>query len=707
MKQLILVLIILLILSSTLSAVYHKIGHYPVDIAFTGGKISGDLLYVLDLEAFKVLDISNPEIPQLITSYSLDFEPKDICIENDIAYIGGGYRIEIYDISTPETPVILSSLNMNYWCESLNIENSILYAACCQDEVHFIDVSDPQQPVLVGSFDDLLCPIMIDVKWPAAYVQNFEGALYIVNVEDLSNPIIVGQIPSLTDHFLIDGNQLYANAENNSLDVYDITQPLNPTLISSTANVGRPMYIENDLIYTTCTQIDVFQISNYFELTPVGFFDSSWIIEDFIVVDGIAFDIDRWNGLQVIDMSDPTENQCLGSCETPDSPLDLIKFENAVYLSFDYNELPGLVDVTNWEEPAFSQFPGLEYDVDSFTLWNNFLFANTYGQINLFDLSDPLLPELCNSFQATVGSNILNTMDNTLIELNYNGIIFHQIENAFSISEISQFNSINYKTSVVAKDNLVCFEAYNIGVFFIDLSDPFEPQQTAFYQLDGEVMGMTIHQQVLYISSANGLLIMDISDPASPELISTIQPHEDSNFRAPAIVDGNDLIIADAAWNEILVYDISNPFIPVMQSNYPDCRQIWEMALVDYKLYTANFRSGFAIMNMEGMLEVDENIIAPNDYNLSNYPNPFNPSTTIFFEFPADIVKASIEIYNIKGQKIKIIPIDLSTGIKQKEVSVIWNGLEDNGDIVSSGIYFLRLKSGNHIIASSKCLMLK
>ncbi|MDO9577011.1 MAG: T9SS type A sorting domain-containing protein [Candidatus Cloacimonadales bacterium] len=706
MKREILIAGILIVFAANMFAVFHKIGHYPVDTAFTGGEITGDLLYVLDIEAFKVLDISIPETPQLILSYPLNFEPADICIENAIAYIGGGGRIEIYDIFIPETPVLLSSLVIDYWFESINIENNILYAACCQDEVHFIDVSDPHQPVFVGSFNDLLCPVMIDVKWPAAYVQNFEGALYIVNVEDLSNPVIVEQIPSLTDYFLIDGDQLYANTENNSLAIYDITQPLSPILISSAPNVGRPLYIENDLIYTAYTQIDIFQISNNFELTPVGFFDSRWIIEDFIVVDGIAFDINRWNGLQVIDMSDPIEDQCLGSCETPDSPLDLIKYGNAVYLSFDYNELPGLVDVTNWEEPAFSQFPGLEYSVDGLALWNNFLYANSFGQINIFDVSYPLLPELRNTYSENTGSTILTTLDDILVELDYHGVFFRQIENGLSIPGISQFNSINYKTSVVAKDNLVCFEAYNIGVFFLDLSDPFEPQQTAFYPLDGEVMGMTLNQQVLYISSENGLLIIDVSNPASPELLSTIQPHNDSDFRAPAIVDGNDLILADAAWNEISVYDISNPSLPVLQSNYYGCRQIWEMTLVDNKLFTANFRSGFAIMNLEGMLAVDENIITPNDNNLSNYPNPFNPTTTISFElFTENVSKAAIEIYNLKGQKIRTFTnLQINQSPNQQ---ILWNGNDDLGKPVCSGIYFIRLSAANKTQAVKKCLLLK
>ncbi|MCF7813905.1 MAG: hypothetical protein K9N40_05475 [Candidatus Cloacimonetes bacterium] len=123
-------------------------------------------------------------------------------------------------------------------------------------------------------------------------------------------------------------------------------------------------------------------------------------------------------------------------------------------------------------------------------------------------------------------------------------------------------------------------------------------------------------------------------------------------------------------------------------------------------------------------------------YDLSNYPNPFNPSTTISFSLPNEITgQAEINIFNLKGQKVKTLPVTLSpstrlrtslveeSGINQlkvprpstqlrmtqagnKEYSVVWNGTDDNNKPVSSGIYFALLKAGK-IEASCKMLLLK
>ncbi len=75
-----------------------------------------------------------------------------------------------------------------------------------------------------------------------------------------------------------------------------------------------------------------------------------------------------------------------------------------------------------------------------------------------------------------------------------------------------------------------------------------------------------------------------------------------------------------------------------------------------------------------------------------NYPNPFNPSTTISFSLPASAV-VTLAVYNLKGQLVKTLLAD--TGLSSGKHSVIWDGLDNKGKGVSSGVYFCRLSSGS------------
>lgn len=93
-----------------------------------------------------------------------------------------------------------------------------------------------------------------------------------------------------------------------------------------------------------------------------------------------------------------------------------------------------------------------------------------------------------------------------------------------------------------------------------------------------------------------------------------------------------------------------------------------------------------------------------------NYPNPFNPATTIIFSLTAEAVRnANLGIYNLKGQKIKTIDCRSNSVLDMEgynKYSVVWNGKDDAGADVSSGVYFIRLESGN-FSASRKILLLK
>ena len=93
----------------------------------------------------------------------------------------------------------------------------------------------------------------------------------------------------------------------------------------------------------------------------------------------------------------------------------------------------------------------------------------------------------------------------------------------------------------------------------------------------------------------------------------------------------------------------------------------------------------------------------PRDYNLSqNYPNPFNPTTTIDFNIPKRS-NASINIYNMLGQKVKrLINQEYSAG----NYKITWDGTTSNGVRASTGLYFYRLETKD-FVETKKMILLK
>ncbi len=95
--------------------------------------------------------------------------------------------------------------------------------------------------------------------------------------------------------------------------------------------------------------------------------------------------------------------------------------------------------------------------------------------------------------------------------------------------------------------------------------------------------------------------------------------------------------------------------------------------------------------------------VAPSKAMLQgNYPNPFNPTTTIKYNAPVN-GNVNVSVYNVKGQLVKTLVNEHKAA---GEHSIVWNGEDNNGQQTTSGIYFYKMTSGNRT-ETQKMIMVK
>lgn len=83
----------------------------------------------------------------------------------------------------------------------------------------------------------------------------------------------------------------------------------------------------------------------------------------------------------------------------------------------------------------------------------------------------------------------------------------------------------------------------------------------------------------------------------------------------------------------------------------------------------------------------NEIILVPERHFLSqNHPNPFNPKTVVSYELKTEN-SGRLEIFNVRGEKVKEFSLSESKG------EVIWNGTNNFGKEISSGVYFYKLST--------------
>ena len=87
-------------------------------------------------------------------------------------------------------------------------------------------------------------------------------------------------------------------------------------------------------------------------------------------------------------------------------------------------------------------------------------------------------------------------------------------------------------------------------------------------------------------------------------------------------------------------------------------------------------------------------------FNAVNYPNPFNPETTIAFGVPTAGM-TSLKVYNMKGQVVRTL---VNGQMAAGNHSVVWNGTDDNGMAVSSGVYFYKFATGGKTVTNKMVL---
>ncbi|MCK4856713.1 MAG: T9SS type A sorting domain-containing protein, partial [candidate division Zixibacteria bacterium] len=143
---------------------------------------------------------------------------------------------------------------------------------------------------------------------------------------------------------------------------------------------------------------------------------------------------------------------------------------------------------------------------------------------------------------------------------------------------------------------------------------------------------------------------------------------------------------------KVLVYDISTNSIPAGMAEILRIEGNAELVSVQIADYYGN--------QMTNKLE---DITIPDKHSLNqNYPNPFNPQTVIEFALPLPSV-VTLEVYNIAGQKVATLTDDMMAAGYHR---FSFNGIDDSGNQLASGIYLYRLVTDN-FSETKKMLLIK
>ena len=202
-------------------------------------------------------------------------------------------------------------------------------------------------------------------------------------------------------------------------------------------------------------------------------------------------------------------------------------------------------------------------------------------------------------------------------------------------------------------------------------------------------------------------LTHNVTTPRFPEVFI---PFTEYNFPETELNETSTLYIpiTNQGDNTLSISSINftNPAYQV--GDYPSTLEIGDWGLIEVEFtptaespYSASMQvvsnTDLYTVTLEGNGQVTANsndAIAFTNLTISNFPNPFNEETTLRVHGLKQ-KSASIDIYNVKGQRVKTIT---NLDIKGGNSEVVWNGFDEDGKNLSSGLYFVKINSNNQSV---------
>lgn len=719
MKKIIsLVVFTSLILS--LGAVYHRIGGW-LQVAYPDAYYSGPVAVKDSLAAITssigvhLLDVSDPANPtqRAILGGFYHWMSEDLYFQGDYLYVLNYQYLSIVDVRIPEQAVTLSHFHLPNDGYQVVVSDSLAFIANDNYGMYIVDVSVPQTPFLAGAINSVTDVLGLAVVGNLAYLACYENGLQIIDVSVPQNPVLVGSLdtPGYAYGVAVQNNVAYL-ADWTSLRAIDVSDPANPVLLGAIDTPGSANDVE--VSGTTAWVADHefgicgVDIGDPASMAYLASYDTQSFCREVAVSGGHVFTEDFYSGLIVLDVSDPYGN---GHAAAPSVtiPASMVSLDgDLAYVGNGIGQPAfSIYDVVNHRPPLLLGSVTDVYQSNCVRVRNDIAYcASGPAGLRIYDVSDPAAPTplgFINSYPSSARW-IMVEGDLAYLYGRDMGLWIVNIADPSAPSLLGSYASPSgwYDYQFAKVGNLICVPLENHGLRLFDVSNPASPDIAGFILIDPEIKSVAALGNILYAAcGAGGLQVLDLANPVLPVVVNSVVPHGTSSVECVVVHDGL-LYVADNGWNEITVFDLSDPAVPLEIDRFSWNLLTSHFAVRDNLLYTANDRFGLNVLNL-GAVAADDPQAPPSVVQLTNYPNPFRPGASLHLELRSDLRgQASLRVYNLRGQAVRELEMSVSgAGV----YDLPWDGCDERGQSLPGGVYCYRLTLGGQILTGRLTLL--
>jgi len=673
--------------------------------------IEGRVLYAASGYGVEILDISDPNDPQLLSRISTAGNAIKLAIYEGFIYVSDNLRgihaFDVRDLNNIRRTWTIHEVDGDIvHCLDLKIHENRLYACVWSEGVMVFDLSQPARPQHLGTYHSAPYPNGIEFHNGIAFIIDTAWDAYIV--ADLRNPENMftyngagRQVPgNLTDIFIHNDLLLISHSEV-GVTIFDIEDPLEPDRLQSIIIEGTALQIiaEGNYAYASCGSggLQTIDISNPDSAGIVNVDDVTLPYVNCFILgsNSRAFAGGEQGGLATFRLVNPIVPYLLNLYSTPSLVQSLAMIGHIAYVARGQEGVM-ILDLSDPRNPQ------VESEIDSLYVTDvmideDWLYLTTYNPQNenyyfqTWYLRDPLDPEAV-WIHALEGELLgVKVWDELLyLHINPDQIEIWEISDPDFPDLITVLNDLEFHTFNVREDYLYGIDSDN-RLRIIGLQNLEDPDLLGSSRQMHIGNSITINGSNAFVADGNrGVAIFDITNPIRITEIDQFDTH----YKARNIyVMGSKLWVCDNFGG--IQVNHNDPESGYPQMGFTDTYGNADMAvIVDDIAYIADNYS-LAICRFDSALSVNvgRNYLSENFDLLYVYPNPFNGYLRFDFRLTerSDVV---LSIYNLQGREVQHWKWG---GLETGSHTVHWDVDSGKSGIMGSGIYFCQLSSGDRV----------
>ena len=669
---------------------------------------SGNYAYATTGYGVITIDISDPASPSWLSDIDLNGgKATNITIDGTHAFVANGSRgMAIIDISSSPAITLSAELGDIGNIVDVAISGNYAYLASTDSGMVVVDISDLDNPALVTCFTDSAGFDFVSVEDTVVAVARYGFAL-LLSIANPTVPTAASTIEIWGDSkgLFIHNSTVYI-ADPNELSAYDITDLANPTIADYNSfddDIATMTNLGNYALVVTWMESYMVDISNPLSLSEDADFDLFTYNGKITSAGNLAF-LASMDGVQIIDATDP-----LNPTEISSHDMDYGYFRGEQYgndLIVSANSAGfKVIDVTDPASPTITAEIDSNYYVNSTTRVDSVLLVAHSNGMKILNFTDPTNPVEIGEVTTAGYTRTLVPVGNYVYAANSSKFVVFDITDRTAPVEIGSWTDSWYGAEEILIDGNYAYIANgpNRGFDIVDITDPANPAGLGTINPSGSSSRLDKSGNYVFLAAGtSGLQIIDVSNPLSPNIDNTW----DEGYSVTDVdVVGTIAYVAtyDAG---LYLLDISDPTDPIkivshMTPNAP------RIVLVDGEYVYLIENGGVCIMEAintspMGIDDQPANLLPDQITLQQNYPNPFNPSTTIEYSLKVSS-KVTISVFNTLGQKVRTL-FDGTMPVGDHRLE--WDGCSDHGTQLATGVYFYRLLVGDQV-KSKKMLLLK